>query len=61
MINNIRQLVAVANKLDEIGLSEDANIVDELSEKTLDDSEVLSDLMRFISEDDAKRIMKEAK
>jgi hypothetical protein len=57
---SILELIAFATELDRIGLRKEADIIDSVSEQMTDDLDVISDLLKFVSEEDAKELIEEA-
>jgi hypothetical protein len=57
---SILELIAFATELDRIGLRKEADIIDSVSEQMTDDLDVISDLLEFVSEEDAKELIEEA-
>lgn len=60
MSESILELIAFATELDRIGLRKEADIIDSVSEQMTDDLDVISDLLKFVSEEDAKELIEEA-
>lgn len=60
MSDSILELIAFATELDRIGLRKEADIIDSVSEQMTDDLDVISDLLEFVSEEDAKELIEEA-
>lgn len=60
MSESILELIAFATELDRIGLRKEADIIDSVSEQMTDDLDVISDLLEFVSEEDAKELIEEA-
>jgi hypothetical protein len=58
--DSILELIAFATELDRIGLRKEADIIDSVSEQMTDDLDVISDLLEFVSEEDAKELIEEA-
>ncbi len=66
-IINIKTLISLANELDSLGLTSEANVLDDfahdiIEESVTDDEEydLLEDLAEFISPEDAKTIQDKA-
>lgn len=67
MINDIKTLTVIANKLDSIGMTKEANVLDDLTHDMImesffdDDSyDIKDDLREFVSEEDADAIQEKA-